>query len=82
MSDPGGWRDLKNDVSYCDSGMAVPAIKFHRCRFVDHFPILVKHAHEFARVGISGLAKRRQNVGSNVANGKGRLGRLSIGSGQ
>ena len=69
-----GTNTLKNDVAYCDPGVAVPAIEFCGCRFVNHVPILVKHAHKFAWVWIPNFAKRCQNVGSNVANGIGRLG--------
>jgi hypothetical protein len=69
-----GTDALKNDVAYCDPGAVVSAVKFCRCRFVDHVPILVKHAHKFAWVWIPDLAKRYQNIGSNVANGIGRLG--------
>ena len=65
---------LKHDVAYCDPGVAVPAIKFRRCRFVDHFPILMEDAHKLAWVGVPALAKCSQNVCSDVADGERRLG--------
>jgi len=67
-------HDLKHDVAYCDPGVAVPAIEFRRCRFVDHFPILMKGAHKLAWVGIPAFAKCSQNVCSDVADGERRLG--------